>query len=91
MGEEIRLPVIRSLLISRIYTFNTDGFRPYENRFPGRSGRDASSGVLTHYEGQTDDEAAEEDEAAVAPAEPVMSVPRELVAQVRDLIAKNKG
>ena len=47
--------------------------------------------VLTHYEGQTEDEAMTEDEAAVAPAETVMSVPRELVAQVRDLIAKSKG
>ena len=44
--------------------------------------------VLAHYEAQTDEEAAAEDEAALVDAgETVMEVPVELVQAVRDLIA----
>jgi hypothetical protein len=44
--------------------------------------------VLAHYEAQTDEEAAAEDEAALVDAgETVMEVPIELVQAVRDLIA----
>ena len=47
--------------------------------------------VLEHYESQTEDEAVAEDEAALdAAAGTVMEVPKELVPQVRELIAKNK-
>jgi len=47
--------------------------------------------VLNHYEGQTDKQAAAEDEAGVAPAETVMNVPRDLIPKVRELIAKHQG
>ncbi|MBI2377438.1 MAG: hypothetical protein HYV07_25785 [Deltaproteobacteria bacterium] len=51
-------------------------------------------GVLTHYEGQTEDEAVAEDEAAFADADPkntMMGVPRNLVSKVRALIALEQG
>ena len=44
--------------------------------------------TLTHYEQQTDEEAAIEDEAGVQSSETVMNVPHELVPRVRELIAK---
>jgi hypothetical protein len=47
--------------------------------------------VLAHYEEQTEAEALVEDEAAMEPAETVMSVPHDLVPKVRELIAKRHG
>lgn len=47
--------------------------------------------VLKAYENQTEEEAATEDEAGVAYAETVINVPHELVAEVRELIAKRHG
>jgi len=47
--------------------------------------------VLAHYEGQTDDDATNEDEEGIAPSETVMNVPRDLVPKVRELIAKRQG
>ncbi len=44
--------------------------------------------VLAHYEKQGEEDAVLEDEAGVQAAETVMSVPHELVAEVRELIAK---
>jgi hypothetical protein len=45
--------------------------------------------VLEHYERQTDDEAAAEDEAAFASeTETFIQVPNELVPAVRELLAK---
>jgi hypothetical protein len=44
--------------------------------------------VLAHYEKQTEENAVIEDEAAVKASETVMSVPRDLVPKVRELIAK---
>ena len=45
--------------------------------------------VLDHYEGQDEQEAAAEDEAAFAhPHETVIAVPQELVGEVRALIAR---
>ena len=46
--------------------------------------------VLTHCEKQTEDEALMEDEAGVQSTETVMHVPHELVAEVRELIAKRQ-
>ena len=47
--------------------------------------------VLAHYETQTDEEALAEDEAPFESDGPtVMEVPRELVPQVRELIAKHR-
>ena len=47
--------------------------------------------VLSYYEQQTyeDEDALLEDEAAVESSETVMTVPRELVPKVRELIAKH--
>jgi hypothetical protein len=47
--------------------------------------------VLSYYEEQSGEEALLEDEAAVEPSETVMNVPRELVPEVRQLIAKRRG
>ena len=46
--------------------------------------------VIAHYEGQTGNEAVLEDEAWGRPEKTVMSVPHELVPEVRELIAKRK-
>jgi len=47
--------------------------------------------VLEHYERQTDDEAAAEDEARQASGDVMMSVPGELVAVVRELIDQHQA
>jgi hypothetical protein len=48
--------------------------------------------VLEHYEAQSEDEALAEDEAAYEdPNQTFMEVPNELVATVRELIAKKMG
>jgi hypothetical protein len=46
--------------------------------------------VLAHYEKQTEEDAVREDEAGVGVSETVMSVPRDLVPKVRELIAKRQ-
>ena len=46
--------------------------------------------VLEHYEKQSEEDAVVEDEAGVRNAETVMSVPRDLVPKVRELIAKRQ-
>jgi hypothetical protein len=47
--------------------------------------------VLKHYEQQTDEQAVAEDEAAFEDsAQTVMEVPRDLVPEIRELIAKHK-
>lgn len=46
--------------------------------------------VLTHYDEQSEDDAVIEDEAGVRPSETLMSVPHELVPEVRELIARRK-
>jgi hypothetical protein len=45
--------------------------------------------VLTFYEQQSEADALIEDEAGVESSETVMSIPRELVPKVRELIAKH--
>ncbi len=47
--------------------------------------------LLAHYEEQTETEAVAEDEAALESSETVMTVPRDLVPKVRELIAKRQG
>ena len=48
--------------------------------------------VLEHYDAQTDEEAlAEDEERFEAPGHVVMEVPAELVAQIRELIAKRRS
>lgn len=46
--------------------------------------------VVAHYEEQTEADALVEDEAGIESAETVMAVPVELVAEVRELIAKRQ-
>lgn len=45
--------------------------------------------VLAHCDQQSEDQAFAEDEAGVDPSETVMTVPHDLVPQVRELIAKH--
>jgi hypothetical protein len=47
--------------------------------------------VLEHYEDQSEEDAVLEDEAGIESSETVMSVPHDLVAKVRELIAKRHG
>ena len=44
--------------------------------------------VLAYYEEQSEEDALIEDEAGVEPSDTVMKVPHDLVAKVRELIAK---
>jgi hypothetical protein len=57
-------------------------------KLPGGWDEDKVRRVLAHYEGQSEEDALVEDEAGIEPSETVMNVPRELVAKVRELIAK---
>ena len=61
-----------------------------ETKNPPGWNEDRIRKVIDHYEGQTDDEAAAEDEDGVRPSEVVMAVPRELVPEIRELIAKRQ-
>jgi hypothetical protein len=61
------------------------------NKFPDGWDEERVQQVLAYYEQQTEDDALAEDEAGVAPSETVMSVPRDLVPKVRELIAKHRG
>jgi len=60
-----------------------------ENNFPEGWDQSRIRKVLAHYDEQSDDEALAEDEAGVASSETVMSIPHDLVSQVRELIAKH--
>jgi hypothetical protein len=47
--------------------------------------------VLTHYEEQTEEEAVAEDQAALEDqTQTVMEIPKELVSEVRELIARHQ-
>ena len=59
------------------------------NNFPDGWNEDRVRKVLAHYEDQPQDEALAEDESGLASSETVMNVPHDLVAQVRELIAKH--
>jgi len=63
-----------------------------ENRYPPGWDEERVRRVLEHYEGQSDEEAIAEDEAAYeATTHTSMEVPVELVPTVRDLIAKRQS
>jgi hypothetical protein len=63
-----------------------------ESRFPPGWDESRVRRVLDHYEGQTDDEAVAEDEAAwESTTHTRMNVPVELVPEVRELIAKRRA
>lgn len=57
------------------------------NKFPEGWSEDKVQRVLAHYETQTDEEAAAEDDEAFH-AETAMEVPHELVPAVREMIAR---
>jgi len=63
-----------------------------QSRFPPGWDEERVQRVLAHYETQTPTEAVAEDEAAYeSPDHAFVSVPRELVPAVRELIAKHRG
>jgi hypothetical protein len=62
-----------------------------QNKFPEGWDEGGVQQVLAHYEEQTEDEALAEDEAGLEPSDTVMSVPRDLVPQIRGLIAKYRS
>ena len=59
-----------------------------ENKFPEGWDESRVNRILAHYEKQSEEDAVLEDEAVVQSTETVMSVPHELVSEVRELIAK---
>ena len=60
------------------------------NKFPPGWDEERVQRVLAHYEGQTNEEAVAEDEAAYEDVgETIMKVPYELVPNVRNLIAQH--
>ena len=60
-------------------------------KFPPGWDEERVQRVLKHYESQSEAEAVAEDEAAYeSPVETMMSVPTELVPEVRELIARRK-
>ena len=63
-----------------------------ETNFPPGWDEERVRWVLEHYEGQTEAEAVAEDEAIFEDAaSAVMVIPKELVAEVRTLLAKYGG
>ena len=62
-----------------------------QNAFPRDWDEEKVKRVIARYEQQTEDEALAEDEEGVRPSETVMSIPRDLVPVVRELIAKRHG
>jgi len=61
------------------------------NQFPPGWDEERVKQVLEHYENQSEDEAIAEDEAAYeATTHTLMSVPIDLVPQVRELIASHE-
>jgi hypothetical protein len=63
-----------------------------QNEFPVGWDEERVQSVLAHYERQSDDEAADEDERALADENlTVMEIPRALVPAVRELIARHQA
>jgi len=63
-----------------------------ETRFPPGWDEDRVRRVLEHYEKQSDEEAVAEDEAAYeSTSHTTMAVPVDLVASVRELIARRRA
>ena len=61
-------------------------------RFPEGWDEGRVAETIAHYEGQSDEEAVAEDEAAMSgPSRTVMETPTDLVPAVRDLIANRSG
>jgi hypothetical protein len=58
-------------------------------KFPEGWDEEKVQRVLAHYEGRSDDAAAEED-AAMESSETLISVPRDLLPEIRQLLAKRR-
>jgi len=62
-----------------------------QNKFPPGWDEDRVRRVLAHYEGQSEEEAVAEDEAAFEDqTHTLMEIPNDLVPAVRELIAKRE-
>jgi hypothetical protein len=62
-----------------------------QSQFPPGWDEERVRRVLAHYEDQTEEEAVAEDEAASEDqSQTVMEIPNELVAEVRELIARHQ-
>jgi hypothetical protein len=62
-----------------------------KTRFPPGWDEERVRRLIKHYESQTEEEAVAEDEAALdSSTATVMNVPKELVPEVRELIARRK-
>ena len=61
-----------------------------QDKFPPGWNAERVERVLAHYETQSEVEAVAEDEAALEARGTVMQVPKDLVAVVREIIAKYK-
>lgn len=63
-----------------------------QSKFPYGWDEERIQKVIAHYEQQTEDEAALEDEAAFeSSSQTVIEIPKELVPIVRELIARHLG
>ena len=63
-----------------------------QSKFPPGWDEERVTRVLQHYESQSEDEAVAEAEAALdSSVATVMSIPTDLVAEVRELIARHKA
>lgn len=63
-----------------------------QNRFPEGWDEARVRDVIEYYENQTEEEAVAEHEAALSrPDHALMTIPHELVPQVRQLIAKHEA
>ena len=63
-----------------------------QNELPAGWDEDRVRRVIAYYEGQTEDEAAAEDDRALGQADQtVMEVPSALVPAVRELIARHQA
>ena len=61
------------------------------NRFPPGWNEERVRKVLAHYEQQAEEEAVAEDEAAFEDStQTIIEVPKELLPEIRELIAKHK-
>ncbi|MBV9301070.1 MAG: hypothetical protein JOY62_19110 [Acidobacteriaceae bacterium] len=61
------------------------------NRFPAGWDEARVQRVISDYETQTEEEALADDEAGVEASTTVMNIPRELVPEIRALIAKRQN
>ncbi len=63
-----------------------------QSKFPKEWDDSKVQTVLSHYESQTEDDAAREDEAVLDDrTQTLMEVPKDLVAVVRELIARHNA